>query len=189
MGHCKPSDGIRLRRIINNPPRKIGAKTLEHVADLASMENTDDFSVIQRAGEYPDLARARTAWRPLQRMIESLQNKAHDLSFGELYDALLEESGYLRMLRSQENIEAQTRIENVMELKSNIVEFESTHEGGTLLDFLEEVALFTDIDRYDEQADAVTLMTMHSAKGLEFDTVFLCGYGRGHFPLPPEHRQ
>ena len=88
----------------------------------------------------------------------------------------------MRMLRSQENIEAQTRIENVMELKSNIVEFESTHEGGTLLDFLEEVALFTDIDRYDEQADAVTLMTMHSAKGLEFDTVFLGGMVEGIFP-------
>ena len=179
---ANPSDGIRLRRIINNPPRKIGAKTLEHVADLASMENIDDFSVIQRAGEYPDLARAKDSLEAFARMIKGLQDKARDLSLGELYDALLEESGYLRMLCSQENIEAQTRIENVMELKSNIVEFESTHEGGTLLDFLEEVALFTDIDRYDEQADAVTLMTMHSAKGLEFDTVFLCGMEEGIFP-------
>lgn len=179
---ANPSDTIRLRRIINNPPRKIGAKTLDTITRLAAQEETDEYTIITRAKQYEELARAHDALEGFTNTIERLRLQSMDSSLTDLYDALLEQSGYMRMLENQKNNEARNRAENVMELKSNIAEFEATHEGGTLGDFLEEIALFTDIDRYDNQADAVTMMTMHSAKGLEFPTVFLCGIEEGIFP-------
>lgn len=179
---ANPSDTIRLRRIINNPPRKIGAKTLETVALLAAQEQTDEFDVICRARQYEELARAKEALEHFAQLIEELRRLSQDSTLTELYDALLEKSGYLHMLETQKGHDAMSRAENVLELKSNIAEFEANHEGGTLADFLEEIALFTDIDRYDQQADAVTMMTMHSAKGLEFPIVFLCGVEEGLFP-------
>ena len=179
---ANPSDPVRLRRIINNPARKIGGKTLETIAALAAAEGTTEFDIICRARQYGELSRAHDALEGFAQMIQHLAELAQRDSLSNLYEAVLEKSGYLKMLKNQNNQESQGRIDNIMELKSNIVEFESTHEKGTLPEFLEEIALFTDIDRYDQQADAVTMMTMHSAKGLEFPTVFLCGVEEGLFP-------
>lgn len=179
---ANPSDTVRLRRIVNNPPRKIGGKTLDTVAALAAEEGIAEFDVISRARQYGELSRAHDALDAFAQLIQSLTELSQDCSLSDLYEAVLEKSGYLRMLENQNTQEAQGRIDNILELKSNIAEFESTHENGSLAEFLEEIALFTDIDRYDQQADAVTMMTMHSAKGLEFPAVFLCGVEEGLFP-------
>ncbi|WP_458861711.1 ATP-dependent helicase [Acidaminobacterium chupaoyuni] len=178
-----PSDTIRLRRIINNPPRKIGAKTLDHVTALAMEQNCPEYEIIRQAASYEGLGRAAEALSGFSQMIEELREKSQVLPLDELYDLLLEKNGYLEMLKNQNNNEARSREENILELKSNIVDFMKNHEEGAgLEEFLEEIALFTDIDRYDTQADAVTMMTMHSAKGLEFPVVFLCGFEEGIFP-------
>ena len=179
---ANPSDTVRLRRIVNNPARKIGGKTLDTVARLAAEEGIGEFEIIARARQYGELARAHDALESFAQLIQGLRELSRDCSLSDLYEAVLEKSGYLQALQHQNTQEAQGRIDNIMELKSNIAEFESTHENGSLAEFLEEIALFTDIDRYDQQADAVTMMTMHSAKGLEFPTVFLCGVEEGLFP-------
>lgn len=177
-----PSDTIRLRRIINNPPRKIGAKTLDVVTQIATSEELNEFDIAVNARSYPDLERAAEPLAAFAEMITELRAQAQVLSISDLYDLLLEKCGYLRMLENQNTNESRARAENVMELKSNIITYEQTHDESILSDFLEEIALFTDIDRHDDKADAVTMMTMHSAKGLEFKTVFLCGIEEGIFP-------
>ncbi len=181
-----PSDGIRLRRIVNNPPRKIGAKTLDAVEELAAGEGTSAFAIMTRAGEYPALSRASAALLRFADMIRDLQEKARTLPLDEVYDALLEQSGYRLALEMQGSEEAHGRLDNIRELKSSILDYmKRTGELGgepSLEGFLEELSLISDVDKYDENADVVTMMTMHSAKGLEFPHVFLCGVEEGLFP-------
>lgn len=180
-----PSDTIRLSRIINTPSRKIGDKTIEALRSIAEREGISVFEVAEKCGSYPELSRNTAALLSFTDMINEIRSMldTHDLS--EVYDELLEKSGYMDHLKAHGR-EGKVRIENVLELKSSILEYcEKTAEEGkkpTLEGFLEEVSLISDIDRYDENADAVTMMTMHSAKGLEFDTVFICGAEEGVFP-------
>ena len=181
-----PADGIRLRRIVNNPPRKIGAKTLDTVEELAAGEGTSAFAVMTRAAEYPALSRPSAALLRFADMIADLGEKARTLPLDEVYDALLEQSGYRLALEMQGSEEAQSRLDNIRELKSSILDYmkRTAELGGepSLEGFLEELSLISDVDKYDENADVVTMMTMHSAKGLEFPHVFLCGVEEGLFP-------
>ena len=181
-----PGDSVRLHRIINNPPRKIGARTLELVADHAVREGTTEFDVICRADKYPDLSRGAAALLKFGAMIQSLREMKDQVSLVELYDALLEQSGYRLALEAQGTEEAKGRLENIQELKSNMVDYQKRCESEgvppALEGFLEELSLISDVDKYDENADVVTMMTMHSAKGLEFPKVFIVGAEEGLFP-------
>ncbi len=177
-----PSDDLRLRRIINVPARKIGSKTVETALELAQQNHTSLFEIISHADQYSELGRATAALSKFSKMILQLRQMADELPLDELYDMLLDQTGYTDALEKKGDSESLARIENVMELKSNLTEFSSRIEHATLSEFLEEVSLFTDIDRMDADADAVVMMTMHSAKGLEFPNVFLCGMENGIFP-------
>ncbi len=176
-----PSDTIRLSRIINVPARKIGAKTIDTLQETAVREGISMFDAAERSDTYPELARSAPALQAFTGMIRELQALKEQVSMGELYDLLIEKSGYDIYLAGQGN-EGKARMENVLELKSSIVDYCEKHEDPTLEGFLEEWSLIADIDTFDEETDAVTMMTMHSAKGLEFDTVFICGAEEGIFP-------
>jgi DNA helicase-2/ATP-dependent DNA helicase PcrA len=177
-----PSDTLRLLRIINNPARKIGAKALETAQQLAAEKQLPLFEIVSHASHYPELSRTAKAMESFSSMIQSLQEMKNFLPIDELYDELLNRSGYLESLKNKKNQESQNRIENIMELKSNLAEFMNRSEEATLAAFLEEMALFTNFDQLDADADAVVMMTVHSAKGLEFPEVFLCGMEEGIFP-------
>lgn len=179
---ANPTDNLRLRRIINVPARKIGNKTIETVAALAEINQTTMFDIVSHAADYPELGRATTALTKFAALITNLQNMKEHMPLDEFYEQVMVQTGYLEALEAKETQEAQGRIENTMELKSNIADFMSRQEQPTLEGFLEEVSLFTDIDRMDESSDAVVMMTMHSAKGLEFPSVFLVGMEDGIFP-------
>ncbi|MBQ7623773.1 MAG: UvrD-helicase domain-containing protein, partial [Clostridia bacterium] len=159
------ADSIRLGRIINVPARGIGATTQERVASIAFEENISQFEVMKNAEKYPQLGKAYVKLKPFTDMIESFI-EAKDKGLMDLYDRILSETGYEDMLKALPRVEGEVKLDNVLELKSNIAEYEERAEEPTLNGFLEEISLFTDIDRYDENADAVTLMTIHSAKGL-----------------------
>lgn len=181
-----PGDGVRLRRIINNPPRKIGLKTMETVRQLAEQQRKTEFEIIRNAGQYPVLSRSSAALEKFAAMIDGLRELEKTAPLEELYRELLLRSGYLAALEMQNTDEARGRIENIQELKSNIVDYcrrmESEESEATLEGFLEELSLISDVDQYDEDADTVTMMTMHSAKGLEFPRVFIVGAEEGLFP-------
>ena len=179
---ANPTDNLRLRRIINVPARKIGNKTVETAAMLAELNNTTMFDIVSHAAEHPELGRATNALTKFAELITNLQKMKEHMPLDEFYEQVMVQTGYLEALKAKETQEAQGRIENTMELKSNIADFMSRQEQPTLEGFLEEVSLFTDIDRMDESSDAVVMMTMHSAKGLEFPQVFLVGMEEGIFP-------
>lgn len=176
------SDELRLKRVINNPPRKISAPRIESALETAHEFSVPLFEVIQNARSYNRFDRAAIAMEEFARMIEDLRIKSETMPLDEFYDLLLEQTGYVAALEKKGDPESISRIENVMELKSNILDYQRTHDSPSLEGFLEETALFTDIDRYDAGADAVTMMTLHAAKGLEFPVVFLCGMEEGIFP-------
>lgn len=177
-----PTDNLRLKRIINVPARKIGARTIETVEQLAGMHGVSMFDIAEHASEYSEIGRAANALTKFAAMIRNLQKLTEYLPLDEFYEQLVEESGYVQALKDKGSDESQSRIENVMELKSNLADFSARTEQPTLSAFMEEISLFTDIDRMDAEADAVVMMTMHSAKGLEFPYVFLCGMEDGIFP-------
>lgn len=176
-----PSDTLRLKRIINTPARKIGEKTLETAEALAALHDKPLFEIVREAGSYPELSKSAGALTGFANMIISLSETAETASLDTLYDELLAKSGYVEMLNNSKDEKSKERLENVMELKSNIADYEA--RGGTgLPGFLDEVSLFTDIDNYDKRADSVVLMTIHSAKGLEFPAVFITGAEDELFP-------
>ena len=181
-----PGDSVRLHRIINNPPRKIGAKSLETVADIAARQGVTEFEIICTADKYAELSRASAALLRFGEMMCKLQEQKDQIPLVELYDLMLEQSGYRLHLEAQGTEEAEGRLENIQELKSNIVDYQKRCEEEsvqpTLEGFLEELSLISDVDKYDENADVVTMMTMHSAKGLEFPKVFIVGAEEGLFP-------
>ena len=176
-----PDDTLRLTRIINEPARGIGNTTLSNAAALAEIENVSLYSVISRADEYPALSRAAAKMKDFCAMIEELKQKAEELPLHELLSELIEKTGYMDYLKAQGE-EGKDRIENVKELLNSIYLYEQENDVVTLSGYLEDVSLFSDIDNYDTDADTVVLMTLHSAKGLEFDTVFLIGLEEGIFP-------
>ena len=174
-------DDLRLQRIINEPKRKIGASTVSAVEDIARVEKKSMFEVMEHAEDYPALAKAAPKLASFCALIRSLQSIAKEEPLNVLFERTIEDSGYLAMLLA-EGIGEIDRLENVRELVSNAVEYAEQNGEATLSGFLEEVALVNDIDKYDENADAVVLMTVHSAKGLEFPVVFLPGMEEGIFP-------
>ncbi|MBQ4370494.1 MAG: ATP-binding domain-containing protein, partial [Oscillospiraceae bacterium] len=175
-----PGDTLRLQRIVNNPPRGIGAKTLETVAEIAAREGATEFEIMERAAEYPELSRASAKITEFTGMINSL--RAFEGPVDELYSEALEKTGYLAMLDLKPGPESDARRENLMELKTSIEQYMRETENATLAGYLDMVSLYTDIDKYDEGDDCVTMMTMHSAKGLEFPTIFVAGAEEGIFP-------
>lgn len=178
-----PTDELRLSRILNVPARGIGEKTIVTIRALASRDNTPMFSVLLQADSYPELARSSLTLKRFAEMILSLRESSAVLTLPEFYDEALYKTGYGQMLREKADEESMSRYENVMELRTNLAQYqESDPENASLGGFLDETALFTDIERYDEREDTVTLMTMHAAKGLEFPRVFITGAEEGIFP-------
>lgn len=180
-----PSDNLRLERIINEPKRKIGEATMTAVRAIAESEPIEGgmFRVMEHAEEYPSVSKAQGKFAPFVALIRSLQKTAETEKLSDVVRAVIEQSGYMAMLlAAEENGESAERRENVEEFISNAVEYETQNENATLGSFLEEIALVTDIDNYDSGAEAAVLMTIHSAKGLEFPVVFLPGMEEGIFP-------
>ena len=182
---CNHADRERLLRIINEPRRKIGDKTLAAVAALAEEQGTTLFDIMDRADEFAALGRSAASLKAFTAMIHRLTSLMETLPLPDFFDEVMEQSGYRQMLIDGGEPEKE-RLENIDELKSNMMEYvKTTTEQGeepTLVDFLEEYALVADVDKYDTEADAVVLMTIHSAKGLEFPVVFLPGMEDGIFP-------
>lgn len=176
------SDDFHLQRIVNNPPRGIGAKTLEMAQRQADAAAIPLFSVLENARNYPCLDRSSVKLAAFCEMIEACDAALAELSLPEFYDYVLEETQYAAMLEDKNDDESMSRLENVRELKTSLTEYCERSDEPTLSGFLEEVSLFTDIEQYDAGADAVVMMTMHAAKGLEFPHVFLVGFEEGLFP-------
>jgi len=176
------ADTMRLRRIINNPPRRISDTRVEKAMEVAVENSIHLYDVLRDAESFGVFDRAAQPMQAFAEMLEELRLQADAMPLDEFYDLVLEKTGYLAMLEAKKDIESMTRAENVQELKSSIVNYVKDNDSPTLTGFLEEVALFTDIDRYDDSADAAVMMTLHAAKGLEFPHVFLCGMEEGIFP-------
>ena len=177
------SDSLRLRRIINNPPRGLGAKAMEMAERLAEAEDKPLYHVISDPYSYAPLEKTAEKFLKFSAMIEDLAKLLEDgMSLPEFYDEVLSRTGYVDMLNAKDTEENKTRLENVRELKSSIHSYMENTEQPTLAGFLEEIALYTDIEQYNESDDAVVMMTIHSAKGLEFPHVFLVGFEDGLFP-------
>ena len=177
------ADDLRLNRIVNNPPRGIGAKTLETVRRLAENQNLPLYLVLADAYHYPALEKSAAKLTAFCVLIEECAALLDSLPLPEFYDALVEKVGYAAMLEAHNDVESRTRLENVRELRSSLVTYMQNHpEDASLHGFLEEIALYTDIEQYDAEADAVVMMTIHTAKGLEFPHVFLVGAEDGLFP-------
>ena len=177
------ADDLRLGRIINNPPRGLGAKTIETARRLAEAEGKPLYSVISDPYSYAPLEKSAIKMMQFSALIEGMAQLLEDgMCLPDFYDELLIRTGYVDMLESKDTEENKTRLENVRELKSSINSYVENAETPTLAGFLEEIALYTDLEQYNENDDAVVMMTMHSAKGLEFPHVFLVGFEDGLFP-------
>ncbi len=177
-----PADDLRLLRIINTPARGIGATSVERAVQIAADKGLSVFEIVKSADQYPDLQRGAVRLRQFAIMIDELRMLSESLPADELYDAVVERTGYIRALQEKSTPENDARIENVKELKSNIISYIKDTGDATLHGFLDEVALYTDLDNMDREADCVVMMTIHSAKGLEFPNVFLVGAEEGIFP-------
>lgn len=175
-------DDLAVRRIINVPKRGIGATTLSRVQDYADANGLTFYNALKMAEEIGTIGRASAKIRPFVMLIQSMRSKLPYISVSELLQEIIEETGYVRELEAENTEEAQQRMENIDELISKAVTYEESEEEPTLSGFLEEVALVADIDSVDETQDYVVLMTLHSAKGLEFPQVYLAGMEDGLFP-------
>ncbi len=177
------SDDLRLKRIINNPPRGLGAKTIETAQRLAEAEHKSLYSIVSDPYSYGPLEKPAMKLLQFSALIESMAELLDEgMSLPDFYDELLIRSGYVDMLNAKDTEENKTRLENIRELKSSIHSYIENADVPTLAGFLEEIALYTDLEQYNESDDAVVMMTMHSAKGLEFPHVFLVGFEDGLFP-------
>ena len=176
-----PRDTLRLKRIVNEPKRGIGDATLATCEEIAAQLDMGLFEVMAESDQYAPLSKNSRPLLEFARMMQDLMAQVDEVSLVETLDGLLEKTGYLTMLR-QQGFEGQGRIENIEELKSNMVKYMEENEDATLSGFLEEIALYTDLDSYNADTDAVVMMTLHSAKGLEFPNVFIVGMEEGIFP-------
>ncbi len=185
-----PEDDLRLTRIINNPPRGIGARTIELAQELARRDEISIYAVIDNAAMYPELRKPAKKLEEFTRLIQELHMLLveNQLSLSDFYEELLARTGYAVMLESKNTVEDQGRLENVRELLTSINSYlENRADQGESLSqalrgFLDEIALYTDIDSHDPNQDCVVMMTMHAAKGLEFPVVFVVGAEEGIFP-------
>lgn len=177
------ADSLRLRRIINNPPRGLGQKTIEMADRLAQAQEKPLYEVISAPYNYASLEKSAGKMLQFVAMLEGLAESMNNgMTLPEFYDELLIRTGYVDMLSAKDSEENRTRLENVRELKSSIYSYMENEPNPTLAGFLEEIALYTDIEQYNAEDDAVVMMTMHSSKGLEFPHVFLVGFEDGLFP-------
>ncbi|MFD3158142.1 DNA helicase PcrA [Haloimpatiens sp. FM7330] len=187
LGYLKlinnPVDDISLRRVINVPKRSIGQTTVGKIQDFANQIEDCLYSVILDVENVPGIAkRTINSINKFTSLINSFIAKKDEISVSELIQEILDKTGYMDVLKKSNMVEDKARIENLKELVSAAVEFENTSEEKTLFAFLEQVTLVSDIDNFDEDADSVVLMTVHSAKGLEFPIVFMVGMENGIFP-------
>ncbi len=177
------TDDLRLQRIINNPPRGLGAKTIETAQRLAAAEGKGLYHIVSDPYSYGPLEKAAGKLLQFTVLIENLAQLLTDgMSLPEFYEQVMLRTGYTEMLESKDTEENKTRLENIRELKSSIQTYVDNTTEPSLAGFLEEIALYTDLETYNENDDAAVLMTMHSAKGLEFPHVFLVGFEDGLFP-------
>lgn len=175
-------DDLAVRRIINIPKRGIGAASINKVALYAQEQEISFYDALCVAEQVPGLGKAAAKIRPFVLFIQSMKAKAKLLSVADLLQEVIETTGYVRELEAEGTDEAEARIENIDELISKAVDYAEREEAPTLNGFLENVALVADIDSFDENSDYVVLMTLHSAKGLEFPNVYLAGLEDGLFP-------
>ncbi len=177
------SDDLRLNRIVNNPPRGLGAKSIETAQRLATAEGCHLYDVISKPENYAPLEKPAAKMKKFAELIEELDGLLDEgMTLPEFYEELIIRTGYADMLKAKDTEEAKTKLENVRELKSSINAYIQNAEAPSLAGFLEEIALYTDIEEYEEGDDTVVMMTMHSSKGLEFPHVFLVGFEDGLFP-------
>lgn len=176
------SDDLAVRRIINVPKRGIGATTLNRVQEYAAANDIHFYDALKKAEDIPSIGKAAAKIRPFVLFIQSMRSKLGILSLTELLEEIIETTGYVTELEAEGTDEAAARIENIDELISKASAYEETEEQPTLSGFLEEVALVSDIDNLEEDSNYVVLMTLHSAKGLEFSNVYLAGMEDGLFP-------
>ena len=177
-----PSDDVSLRRIINEPKRGIGATTLDKMASISAMEGIGMLEIIGHIVKYDNLRSAAEKLIKFGSMLRNFYEYSKTMSVLDLTSKILDESGYVEALKAEDAVEAETRIENLKEFMGLIKEFEANTPDGTLAEFLDGISLVSDIDNYDEEQDAVVMMTLHSSKGLEFPVVFIAGMEEGIFP-------
>ena len=178
-----PTDDLRLRRIINVPSRKIGLTTVDKAQLIATEQNLTLYDVFRQADRFPSLKSAAARLIAFTDMIEDLRRRLPDCDLLDFYDLLCDRSGYTAALREKDDLESRGRLENVEELKSSILSYLENAEGDpSLSGFLDEIALYTDLDSRVDGDNCVTMMTMHAAKGLEFSQVFVVGMEEGLFP-------
>lgn len=175
-------DDLAVRRIINVPKRGIGATSLNRVQEYAVEQEISFYDALRNAENIPNIGRGVVKIQPFVNLIQMFRSKQEFLSVKELLEEILETTGYMKELEEEGTEEAEARIENIGELLSKAAAYDETHENPVLGGFLEEVALVADIDSLDENADRVVLMTLHSAKGLEFPNVYMAGMEDGVFP-------
>ena len=179
---ANPADTIALRRIINVPKRGIGETSLDKLAAFAEEQNIPLYGALARLDEITTLKTRIAKFKDFYELFEHLREDAEGLSVAELIDAVVKRTGYLQILMAEGTDEALNRIQNIDEFVNKAAEFDKANPEGNLEGFLEEVALVADIDSYEEGEEAVALMTLHSAKGLEFPYVFIIGMEEGIFP-------
>ncbi len=178
---ANPSDTVRMKRIINEPKRGIGDTTINKASSIADGLGLSFYEVISHANEYPMLSSAAAKLKGFTDLIAELAESLEFKEIEEFYQDVITKTGYMDFL-DQDRETAEDRKQNVMELLANLVRYMEENEDGTLTGFLEEVALMTDIDNYNADAECVVMMTLHSAKGLEFPVVFIVGVEEGLFP-------
>ena len=177
-----PADRERMKRIINEPKRKIGPKTIEAVVTIAEEQGTTVSEILRTADRYEALSRSASKLMGFAEMMDGFRALLKtDITLEKFVQIVLDRSGYRQMLEMAGE-EEKERLDNLEEFVSGVIEYEANAEEPTLVGFLEETSLVADVDRYDEEADAVVMMTVHSAKGLEFPTVFLPGWEETVFP-------
>ena len=176
-----PSDNLSLKRIINEPKRGIGKTSLDTVQEIADTNNTSMYDIIKNADTY-GLNRVFANTRDFIKEIEELRAKKDDIKISDLIKQTLSQTGYTQALKLENTIEAESRLQNLDEFLTVAIEFEDESVDNSLANFLEGITLTTDLDNTDTTEDSVTLMTLHSAKGLEFPVVFLVGMEEGIFP-------
>ena len=175
------SDNLSLKRIINEPKRGIGKTSLDKIQEISDRTGTSMYEIIKHAEEF-DLNRVKANAEEFINLIEELRLKKQELSISELLKEVLNKSGYTRALELENTVEAETRMQNLEEFLTVAIEFEEESADNTLAEFLENITLSSDIDGMEDQDNSITLMTLHSAKGLEFPVVFLVGMEEGIFP-------
>ena len=175
------SDNLSLKRIINEPKRGIGKTSLDKIQEISDKTGTSMYEIIKHAEEY-DLNRVKANAEEFINLIEELRLKKQELSISELLKEVLNKSGYTRALELENTVEAETRMQNLEEFLTVAIEFEEESADNTLPEFLESITLSSDVDEMQDEDNTVTLMTLHSAKGLEFPVVFLVGMEEGIFP-------